>query len=366
MAKDKRHIKEELTSGDDSLLSRSECNIMRGFAILFIMVDNITHLFKGVFMDSEFIYRWSSVEGFLNNLMHPDTMLPFNFISFYCPYGVMLFIFLSGYCLTLKYEKGNGRGTSSKSFIGNHYRKLFVMQLKGLALFLTVLLVFRPDEIFRNYVVLQFLLVGNLYPSWLSLPGPYWFFGMIMEMYVIYRLIIYNRKDWVAIALIVFSIMVMAFLDPESATLSYLRINCFMAILPFCMGVLAARHLNAGSLSLNKTGACIGWFILAFIFLTASKFNFYSWLIMPVFVIVTAVTLVKLFIKVKFFDTIFGWLGAMSGILFVIHPTVREIMIDRINSTGYFYGMLLIYLLITFGLSLILKPVFSKDKKGKE
>lgn len=358
-------IKEDINTNDNTLLSRTECNIMRGFAILFIIVDNITHLFNGVFMDSEYIYRWDSVQGFVNNLMHPDNTLPFNFISFYCPYGVMLFIFLSGYCLTLKYEKGNGRGTSSKAFISNHYQKLFVMQLKGLAIFFTAYFLLYPNDIISNVKILQFFLVGNLIPSWQSLPGPYWFFGMIMEMYVIYRLIIYNRKDWVAIALTVFSIVVMAFFKPESPTLYYLRINCFLAILPFCMGVLAARHLSARSFSLNKTSTCWGWFLLAFVLLTASKFNFYSWLIMPIFVIATAVTLVKLFTKGKIFNTIFSWLGAMSGVLFVIHPTVREIMIERMNNTGHYYGMLLIYLLITFGLSMILKPAFTSKKKEK-
>jgi len=365
MSSNIKPIKEDITTGDGTFLTRSECNIMRGFAILFIMVDNMVHLFNGVFMDSEFIYRNDSIMGFLNNLTHPDATLPFNFISFYCPYGVMLFIFLSGYCLTLKYEKGNGRGTSSRTFISNHYQKLFVMQLKGLALFLTFLLLFNPEEVIRKSVFLQFLLVGNLYPSWQSLPGPYWFFGMIMEMYVIYRIVIYNRKDWVAIALTVFSIVVMAFFEPQSQWLYYLRINCFLAILPFCMGVLAARHLRSSSFALNKTIVCVGWFLLAFILLTASKFNFYSWLIMPVFVIVTAVTLVKLFTRVKLFDTIFGWLGAMSGVLFVIHPTIREIMIDRINATGNYYIMTIIYLLITFGISLILKPAFTSKKNEK-
>ena len=363
MSTDQQTIK-TVTTSNSSFLSRSECNIMRGFAILFIIIDNITHLYSGVFMDSEFIYLSKSVKGFVNNLMHPDAMLPFNLISFYCPYGVMLFIFLSGYCLTLKYEKGNGRGTSCKAFIGNHYKKLFVMQLKGLALFLTVLFMFNPNEVIRNSIVLQFLLVGNLNPDWLCKPGPYWFFGMIMEMYVIYRLIIYNRKDWVAIALTVFSIGVMACFSPKSATLNYLRVNCFLAILPFCMGVLAARHLKSNSFSLDKTGICLAWFVLAFILLTATKFNFYSWLIMPVFVIVTAVTLVKLFSKVKFFDTVFGWLGAMSGVLFVVHPTVREFLIDRMNDYGLYYGMLLVYLLITFGLCLILKPAFTTKKNA--
>ena len=192
---------------------------------------------------------------------------------------------------------------------------------------------------------------------------PYWFFGMLMEMYVIYRLLIYNRKDWVAIVLTVFSIVVMALLPPESLALNYLRINCFLAILPFCMGVLAARHLNANSFSINNASACVLWFALGFVFLTASKFNYYSWLIMPIFIIITAVTLVKLINRSNILGKVLGWCGTMSAILFVVHPTVREIMIERINATGNYYGMLAVYLFVTFGLSIILKPVFSNKKE---
>lgn len=355
--------KVSIAPSNNTLLSRTECNIMRGLAIVLIVIDNITHLFKGVFTDNEHIYRWSSVEGFLNNLSHPDALLPFNLLSFYCPYGVMLFIFLSGYCLTLKYEQGNGRNTTCKVFVVNHYKKLFVMQLKGLAIFLTAFFLLYPNEVLNKSFVLNFLLIGNLKPSWNFIPGPYWFFGMIMEMYVIYRLLIYNRKDWVAIVLTFFSLVVMALLPPESLTLNYLRMNCFLAILPFCMGVLTARHLNAKSFSVNNTGACVGWFVLGFVLLTASKFNFYSWLIMPIFIIITAVMLVKLITRSNILGTVLGWCGTMSGILFVVHPTVREIMIDRINATGNYYGMLLIYLFVTFGLSLILKPVFSNNKE---
>lgn len=351
------------TQESTSLLSRSECNIMRGFAILFIIIDNITHLFKGVFLDCEYNFLWSSVEGFLNNLSHPDSILPFNLVSFYCPYGVILFIFLSGYCLTLKYEKGNGQGTSAKDFVANHYKKLFTMQLKGLAIFFAFLFLFNHEIVLGYGVVLQTLLAGNLIN--ISMPGPYWFFGMIMEMYIIYRLVIYRRSDTIAIVLSALSLLVMAFTDPEGTTLAYMRMNCFLAILPFCLGVLAARHLDNKYLSIHKGLNCLGWFILSLILLTLCKFNFYSWLFLPIFVIASAVTIVKLITRVKLFDNIFGWLGALSGVLFVVHPAVREILISRINATGSYYPMLFIYLLITFGLSIMLKPLILGKKSTK-
>ena len=355
----------EKTAVTSSLLSRSECNIMRGFAILYIIIDNLTRLFNGVFPDNEFVYLRSSVEGFLNNLSHPNSMLTFNFISFYCPYGVMLFIFLSGYGLTLKYEKGNGQSTSHKDFIVSHYKKMFIMHAKGLALFLSVFLILNPNYIVGGlYTILQVLLIGNLNPLQRILPGPYWFFGMIMEMYIIYRLIIYNRKDSIAIILTILSLVVMAFTNPEGGMMRYLRYNCFFAILPFCMGVLAARHLNNKTLSIHKPVVCAGWLILFFILLTLSKFNFYSWLIMPIFVVSTAVCIVKLICKVKLFDNIFSWLGALSGVLFVVHPTVRVMLLDRANESGTYYHTVLIYLFLSIVLSIILKPVFS-GKKNK-
>ena len=144
--------------------------------------------------------------------------------------------------------------------------------------------------------------------------------------------------------------------------MTYLRFNCFLAILPFCLGVLAARHLNAKSLSIHKSLNCLGWFILSFILLTLVKFNFYSWLFMPIFVVSTAVTIVKLFTRVKLLDNIFSWMGALSGVLFVVHPTVREVMIARINLSGDYYPMLFIYLFVSFGLSIMLKPLISGKK----
>ncbi|MBO4851165.1 MAG: acyltransferase family protein [Prevotella sp.] len=364
MTKDQSIQKEELQPAASSFLSRAECNFMRGFAILIIIIDNFTHALRGVWLDNEYRYSTRAVNGFLNNLAHPDGLLPYNFISFYCPYGVMLFIFLSGYGLTLKYEKGNGQGVSCKDYLFSHYSKLFTMHLKGFALFLTIFLLFNPTEtIDGSSVLLQSLLLINLSPYHMVYPGPYWFFGMILEMYVIYRLVIYRRSDVVTWVLVAVSLVTMALFEPISGRMVYLRINCFLAILPFCMGVLAARHLDAKWLSLNKPLACLGWFVLAFILLTLVKFNFYTWLIMPIFVVATAVTIVKLMTRSNLLNVIFGWLGGLSGVLFVVHPTVREFLIHRVNENGHYAGGVCLYLIITFGLSLILRPVFSGKKK---
>ena len=91
----------------ESLISRSECNIMRGLAILVIITNNFGHLVNGVHPDNEFTYDYANVSGFLDSLLHFNSLLPLELLSFYSPFGVMIFIFLSGYGLTLKYEYGN-------------------------------------------------------------------------------------------------------------------------------------------------------------------------------------------------------------------------------------------------------------------
>ena len=347
-----------------AFLSRAECNLMRGFAILIIVLNNFTHCLKGVILDNEYMFGWNRIEKFLDNLSHPDGLLPFNLLSFYCPYGVLLFIFLSGYGLTLKYEKGNGQGTSHKDFVVNHYNKLFVMQVKGLALYFAFVLLCQISfELKGVHLLFQTLLVGNLNPYQSIMPGPYWFFGMIMEMYVIFRLFVYRRKDVFVVALIVLSLIAMAVAGPESDATLYLRINCCIAILPFCLGVLAARHFNSTSLSIHKGGVCLGWLALSFILLTISKFNFFSWLIMPIFVIGTAVAIVKLISRVRLLDSVFGWLGALSGVLFVVHPSVREIVLKNGGFFDGYYSAAAFYLLITFGLCIILRPAFSSKKQ---
>lgn len=347
-----------------SFLSRAECNLMRGFAILVIILNNFTHSLQGVIMDNEYSYCWERVEKFLRYLSHPDGLLPFDVLSFYCPYGVILFIFLSGYGLTLKYEKGSGMGVSRKDFVVSHYNKLFVMQIKGLALYCAfVLLCHIPIDLEGVPLLLQTFLVGNLNPYQSIIPGCYWFFGMILEMYVIFRLLIYQRKDIFIVALVVFSLVVMAVTGPESDVTLYLRTNCFMAILPFCMGVLAARHQDFKFVSLHKGVACLGWLVLSFILLTLSKFNFFVWLILPVFVIGTGVAVVKLIGRVGVLDGVFGWLGAMSGVLFVVHSAVRDIVLMNDKLSEDCYSALAFYLVITFGLCIILKPAFSSKKQ---
>lgn len=350
-----------MSEGNNMLLSRLECNILRGLAILLIVINNFGHLVIGVHSDNEYNYDYANVMGFVDSISHMNYLFPLELLSFYSPFGVMLFIFLSGYGLTLKYEFGSGQSVSAKQFIFDHYSKLFSMQAKGLALFLVFLLMYNINEIVYFWpFIKQLFMIENLSPSLKIMPGPYWFFGMIMEVYIIYRFVFYKRSSWLMMSIVALSLFIMALLDPVGQMLCYLRINFCLALLPFSLGVLAARHWGSYSFLLESKLRVILLFIVSFLLLTLCKFNFYSWLFMPLFVVTTSVTLVILLSKVNFFSLLFGWFGSLSGVMFVVHPSLRQILIARANESGHCYAVVFIYLFLTIVLSVMLKSVFIK------
>ena len=161
-------------------------------------------------------------------------------------------------------------------------------------------------------------------------------------------------------SIVALSLFIMALLDPVGQMLCYLRINICLALLPFSLGVLAARHWRSYSFILESKLRVFLLFIVSFLLLTLCKFNFYSWLFMPLFVVTTSVTLVILLSKVNFFALLFGWFGSLSGVMFVVHPSLRQILIARANESGHCYAVVFIYLFLTIALSVMLKPVFVK------
>ncbi len=349
------------TNDNDLFLSRIECNMLRGLAIILIVLNNFGHKINGVHPDNEFNYSFDRVSGFLDSLANPSSILPLELLSFYSPYGVMLFIFLSGYGLVLKYEKGNGTSASNTAFVVDHYKKLFVMQAKGLAFFLLLYLTFESKEIIAIVpFAKQLLLTGNILSHHFIIPGPYWFFCMIFEMYIIYRFVLRHFSSKVILLIALASLLVMGLLEPNGKIMTYVRMNIGLALLPFSLGILVARQWNSKWTFLDSRWKCFAYFIISFILLTLCKFCFYSWLIMPLFIIVSSISLVKLLVINQTITQTLVWFGGLSGVMFVIHPALREILISRANEPGHSFEVLLLYFFLTIVISYMIKPVFSK------
>ena len=360
------------------LLTKTECSAMRGVAILGIVLHNYCHWLGLAVKENEYQFHRNNCEGLLNAVLHADWNLPIHLLSFFGHYGVPVFLFLSGFGLVLKYEERGkrreergenvqhptsntqhltplrvGAGLQTPlSFIRYHFLKLFCMMIVGFVAF-TMIDAFTAGR--HNYellhVVAQLGLFNNLLPTpdkviW---PGPYWFFGLMLQLYIVYRLIIYRRHWGIVVALMAVCWIVQAACEPDGETLNRLRYNFIGGMLPFGLGVLTARFQPQLSNRLSHARGRYAMLLLisaALVFLLS--FNYQTWYWVPVFVVLGTIALVK--VLPPLLSRWMEWTGVVSAAMFVCHPISRKIFFNVYRNHDIYAGLLL-YIVATLCLS---------------
>ena len=367
------------------ILSRSECSAMRGIAIIAIMLHNYCHFIGKIVKENEYMFETINNDRLWHALTHPDELLPVHLLSYFGHYGVPVFLFLSGLGLVLKYEaspqpspKGKGAWTlrTGSRFILYHYLKLLRMLIVGFTLFLMVDAVTPGRFAFHwDNVLAQLLMYINVLPEpdkiiW---PGIYWFFGLMMELYIVYCLLLYRRSSWVVVVLIVVCWLLQVFCDPDGDTLNRLRYNFIGGMLPFGLGILAARipkvgarlgrfasrrtfHSQAGNISFPRWEYLVG-FLVASCLVVAMGFWYHSWLWVPVFIIIGTIALVKMMPECVL--KVFVWFGGISAAMFVAHPIARKLFITVAWRQDIYDGLML-YVIVTIALSWAVKQVIDR------
>ena len=364
------------------LLTRTECTAMRGIAILAIMLHNYCHYVKGIVKENEYQFFDKRIDGLWEALTSPDEFLPMHLFSFFGHYGVPVFLFLSGYGLVRKYEKesrgqghdsGENRATSpldSFSFLRYHYLKLLRMLIVGFVLFIMVDAVTPGRFPFHwDNVIAQLLMYINVLPEpdkiiW---PGIYWFFGLMMQFYIVYRLLLYRRSSWLVVVLIAVCWLLQVFCDPDGDTLNRLRYNFIGGMLPFGLGILLGRSWGEGVRS-QESGVSrilLGQTLpskviyclltpVSCLLIIAMSFSFHSWLWIPVVIIIGTIALVKALPAVIL--KIFVFFGTYSAAMFVAHPIARKLFITVAWQRDAYDGLML-YFVAAIGLSWAVKLI---------
>ena len=356
------------------LLTRNECTAMRGIAILAIVLHNYCHFISKIVQENEYQFFVSHNEQLWQVISHPDELLPIHLLSFFGHYGVPVFLFLSGYGLVRKYETSD-YSCPPMRFVRYNYLKLLRMLIVGFSLFICVDMVTPGRFQFHwDNVIAQLLMYINVLPEpektiW---PGIYWFFGLMMELYIVYRLLFYRRSSWIAVALIVVCWLLQAFCDPEGETLNRLRYNCIGGLLPFGLGIIAARvrTLRTGSTTPTDSEYApygpILWllvFIISVALVFAMSFNFHTWLLwIPVFIILGTIALVKA--MPKWMLSIVTWFGSISAAMFVAHPIARKLFITVAWKQDIYDGLML-YIIAVIALSWAVKLLIDRIPQPK-
>ena len=349
------------------LLSRAECTAMRGIAILAIVLHNYCHFIGKIVKENEYQFFASNNDRLWHVLTNPDELLPVHLLSYFGHYGVPVFLFLSGLGLVKKYEQGEKVATLP--FVRYNYLKLLRMLIVGFSLFIIVDILTPGRFQFHWYnVVAQLLMYINVLPEpdriiW---PGIYWFFGLMIELYIVYRVLLYRQKNIWVVALIAVCWALQTFCDPEGETLNRLRYNFIGGMLPFGLGILFARIPTLGTNSShvgNKVFPRWEYFVALLVssaLIIAMSFWYQSWFFVPMFVIIGTIALVK--VMPKFMLSIITWIGSISAAMFVAHPIARKLFITVAWKQDIYDGLML-YVIAVIALSWAVKQIIDRIPK---
>ena len=365
------------------LLSRAECTAMRGIAILAIVLHNYCHFIGKIVKENEYQFFTSNNDRLWHALTNPDELLPVHLLSYFGHYGVPVFLFLSGFGLVKKYEQesrghvhdrfgeANQATCPLDSFVRYNYLKLLRMLIVGFSLFIIVDMLTPGRFQFHWYnVVAQLAMYINVLPEpdriiW---PGIYWFFGLMIQLYIIYRLLLYRRNSWWVVGLIAVCWLLQAFCDPEGETLNRLRYNSIGGMLPFGLGIIVARipnvgifHSQRGNISFPTWEYFVA-LLVSSVLIVVMCFWYQTWFWIPALIIIGTIALVK--IMPKWMLSVITWIGSISAAMFVAHPIARKLFITVAWKQDIYDGLML-YVIATIALSWAVKQIIDRIPSPK-
>jgi len=199
---------------------------------------------------------------------------------------------------------------------------------------------------------------SNLFedPSHVIWPGPYWYFGLTLQFYLLYRLVLYRRHWLVSLCLVVICWFLQYNALDDSELLERLRYNFIGGMLPFAMGL----WLGNAKFSVNSYWSLAA--LLLSLLVIPLSFSASLWLWIPPFIVLGTIGLVKLLPKHMLPYVV--WLGTVSAAIFVTHPIVRKIFVRPYLRDDLYAGLLL-YVVCTLLLSWLVKKVIDQIPKPK-
>lgn len=328
-------------------MTKSECSSLRGYAIMAIMLHNYCHWIPKAARENEFCFDADRTVYFLNSIISTDFFI--HFFSFMGHLGVPIFVFLSGYGLSKKYDSDDN--LDYKSFLAYHYLKLFKPLVIGTAIFLLVIVL--KYGVFACSIprlMLQCTMTFNLvYPyEQQVIPRAYWYFGMAMELYLLYISIVYKHSIKILLLITLLSLVVTILLGINyecSSILIWFKYNAFGWLLPFFLGVYLSRYPVK---TISKGWKLFGLFLFSWL-LFFCNYYYITWIFIPLNVVFFAMFLIQLHPSWLLDKT--TAFGKLSLYIFVVHPIVREVTLPIGVNTMPYLGLTIyvaLSLLISF------------------
>ncbi len=358
----------------NTLLTKAECTALRGLAIMGIVLHNYCHWLNPVVKENEYQFFTHNVSLLSQVTTCMDSLYPAHLLSFFGHYGVPVFLFLSAFGLEMKYGLAPSKPDIPSQRLGffrftrYHFLKLFKMMIAGFVAFAIVdAITAAPWHYTFMQVLGQMGMFNNLFfsPDRNIWPGPFWFFGLMFQLYMVYRLLIY-RCHWAWTAgLMVICTAAQWLMNPEGEVLNYYRYNFMGSMLPFGLGILFARYGERVILVPKGGMVNLMCFIVTLFLIVSANDYFVTWTVIPALVCVDAIYFIRSVEAIpsqnlsSLIISTLEWLGSISAALFVVHPVLRKIFIP-ISRRGDIYTGLLLYVISSLAVAWLFREIMKK------
>lgn len=308
-------------------ISKTETSFIKGVAMLFIVFHNFSHAIPPWKGENEFGFSFQNTSSFLQLLSDKPSDFVRLFFAFFGHYGVELFFFISGYGLFLSYVNKKIRWVD---FVKNHLIKLYPTYLLAICFyFLLYPLRFQqfPDLTHLKIAALDLFFLQNFFPGHypFKLIGPWWFFSVIFQFYILFPLIMklfhrFGIKIVILLGLLSFA-LVFLLSTWIFENWDYTFFQFFIGWLPvFCLGILFAW--------LSEFKLPLWLIIISFCLVILGNLNIYFWYFVPVAVTIFLLSAIRklmpLTAKNERIFSIVTWTGKNSLFIFAFHPMLRH------------------------------------------
>lgn len=330
------------------LLSKQQCTAIRALAIISIMIHNICHNYPFSIKESDTEWAIDQTMRWCDYILQPDINLVLNIFSCFGFIGVAAFIFLGGYGLVRKYEQ-SGAPFATGSFIFTHYRKLLALVLVPQCAFVVLqILLTHHTNVTIGGLVAQLTMTTNFLPMFRINPYIYWYLGLMMQLYVIYALLHrfngQRARVLIPLLLIIVGFVLHIVVPCETQFGHMMRSNFFVGLLPFGLGMLAARFLHENHLTTRCAALLLPVLVLMLVGFT---FNYVLWGLNYGVGAAIFVCLGRL-LHGRLLNAAVA-VGNVSALIFILHPLTRFVINHFLPNylDGYYNTMVIIYIIFT-------------------